>query len=131
MLKRKKFVIGGVVLACAMASLLFFGLRDTTPHYTKIGDLLSEGTTIYGQKIKVDGWIVDGSIVNEPMSRHYEFVIYDEDGVQLEIVYDGSIPDNFEDGKSLQVTGEIDENGFTATQVLTQCASKYKPADQE
>jgi cytochrome c-type biogenesis protein CcmE len=124
MLKRKKFLIGGVVLVCALGYLLYLGFGSTT-----VSELKAAGDTIYGKDLSVNGLVVDGSIVSDPVNLDYEFTIAD-DGGELDVVYHGVMPDGFEDGADLVVTGTIEADGILyATDILTKCPSKYEPEE--
>jgi cytochrome c-type biogenesis protein CcmE len=50
----------------------------------------------------------------------------DQDGNQMKVVYDGTIPNNFETAKSVVVTGQYKDGYFHARDILTKCPSKYE-----
>ena len=129
MLKKKKFLIGGVILVCALGYLLYLGFGSTTAYYSTVSELLDAGESIYGQDIRVNGVVVTGSIVSDPVALDYEFAIGDEAG-ELTIVYHGVMPDGFEEGADLVAQGKIEADGILyATTILAKCPSKYEPEE--
>jgi len=130
-LKKRKFIIGGVILACALGYLLFLGFGNTTAYYSTVSELLDAGSSIYGQDVRVNGIVVSGSIVSDPVNSDHEFTIADDEG-ELVVVYDGVMPDGFEDGADLVAQGIIETDGILyATTILAKCPSKYEPAEPD
>lgn len=129
MLKRKKFLIGGVILICALGYLLYMGFGSTTAYYSTVSELLDAGDSIYGQDIRVNGTVVPGSIDSDDINLNHEFTITDEAG-DLLVIYHGVVPDAFEDGVEVVVQGKLQSDGiFYATTVLAKCPSKYEPEE--
>jgi cytochrome c-type biogenesis protein CcmE len=50
----------------------------------------------------------------------------DEKGTQMKVVYEGTIPNNFESAQSIVVTGKYSDGYFHAKEILTKCPSKYQ-----
>ena len=50
----------------------------------------------------------------------------DEKGNEMKVVYEGTIPNNFETAKSVVVTGKYTDGYFHAKDILTKCPSKYE-----
>lgn len=129
MLKRKKFLIGGVILICALGYLLYMGFGSTTAYYSTVSELLDAGDSIYGQDIRVNGTVVPGSIDSDDINLNHEFTITDEAG-DLLVMYHGVVPDAFEDGVEVVVQGKLQSDGiFYATTLLAKCPSKYEPEE--
>lgn len=128
-LKRRKFLIGGVILICALGYLLYMGFGSTTAYYSTVSELLDAGDSIYGQDIRVNGTVVPGSIDSDGVGLDHEFTITDEDG-DLLVIYHGVMPDAFEDGVDVVAQGKMQPDGiFYATAVLVKCPSKYEPLE--
>ena len=94
MLKRKKFLIGGVILICALGYLLYMGFGSATAYYSTVSELLDAGDSIYGQDVRVNGTVVPGSIDSNAINLDHEFTITDEGG-DLLVIYHGIVPDAF------------------------------------
>ena len=129
MLKRKKFLIGGVILICALGYLLYMGFGSATAYYSTVSELLDAGDSIYGQDVRVNGTVVPGSIDSNDINLDHEFTITDEGG-DLLVIYHGIVPDAFEDGADVVAQGKIQPDGvFYATIILAKCPSKYEPLE--
>jgi cytochrome c-type biogenesis protein CcmE len=50
----------------------------------------------------------------------------DESGTEMKVVFEGTMPNNFETATSVVVTGQYKENYFHARDILTKCPSKYE-----
>jgi cytochrome c-type biogenesis protein CcmE len=55
----------------------------------------------------------------------------DANGVELKVVYNGTIPNNFETATSVVVTGQYKDGYFHAKDILTKCPSKYEEQYEE
>ena len=44
----------------------------------------------------------------------------------MEVVYKGTMPNNFEASTSVVVTGKFEDGKFHAKDILTKCPSKYE-----
>lgn len=130
--KRKSFIIGGVIVLLAMGYLGYTSFAGAATYYYKVGELMQQGQVIYGQNVKVDGLVVDGSVVRESAGRVLKFAISDnESGVTLPIVYQGVVPDTFKVGIEVVVEGALGSDGiFQSKTLLTKCPSKYEPVDK-
>ncbi len=66
------------------------------------------------QKFQKDGFLA------------YQFVI-SEGGKNINVLYQGIVPDTFKDGAQVVATGSLKEDGsFVASELLAKCASKYE-----
>ena len=50
----------------------------------------------------------------------------DDNGNEMKVIYEGTIPNNFESAQSVVVTGKYKEGYFHAKDILTKCPSKYE-----
>jgi len=50
----------------------------------------------------------------------------DAQGHEMKVVFNGTMPNNFESAKSVVVTGEYKDGCFQASNILTKCPSKYE-----
>ena len=46
--------------------------------------------------------------------------------IEMKVIYEGTIPNNFETAKSVVVTGQYQNGYFHAKDILTKCPSKYE-----
>lgn len=114
-----------VVIVSLISWLVFAGVKDSMVYYITVGELLEDVPDIYGQKVRVSGTVVDGSIQNE-LDDSLRFTIEAGEG-RLDVEYDGVIPDIFTDGVEAVVEGRFSRNNvFEADLLLAKCPTKYE-----
>ena len=114
-----------VVIVSLISWLVFAGVKDSMVYYITVDELLEDVPDIYGQKIRVSGTVVDGSIQNE-LDDSLRFTIEAGEGT-LDVEYDGVIPDIFTDGVEAVVEGKFSRNNiFEADLLLAKCPTKYE-----
>lgn len=85
-----------------------------------------------GEYVTVRGSLDVTSIEWDAENTILEFDIYDENGTEIHIIYEGLQPDTFSEGTICSVQGypsEDDPNTIIAETLTTQCPSKYEGED--
>ncbi len=128
---RKKHIIGGVVIVAAIFVLILNALSSCSVRSYTVTQLLEKGDAVYGETVHLDGEVAAGSVVRETELLLIEFVLVDENDVDvIRVSFTGNEPDNFSEGRGVTLRGKMDDNGhFVADEILTQCASKYVPEE--
>ena len=127
--KKRKFVIGSVVISLVIGYLVYAGVRDTMVYYMTPSELLAKGEAIYGQGVRASGRIEDGSINWDPEALELTFVLADGKE-RIPVHYHGVVPDTFKYGVEVIVEGKlVNAQLFEATQLLAKCPSKYEPEE--
>ena len=130
-----RFVAGGLLLLGFVAFLGFQMVEATTStgaYYMTVGELMGETPDIYGERVRVNGNVVEGTEDWNPKELTLKFSIVDDNGDQLPIVFFGPRPDNFQRAASAIVEGELLENGsFQAETLLLKCPSRYEEQPEE
>ena len=78
------------------------------------------------------GGIVVGPVEGDARGEGLRFELRDVKGeATVPVVYTGSVPDMFREGREIMVRGELANGVFTAERdsLVTKCPSKYSPAD--
>ena len=120
-----KFILPLIVILSLISWLVFAGVKDSMVYYITVDELLEDVPDIYGQKVRVSGTVVHGSIQNE-LSDSLRFTIEAGEG-RLDVEYDGIIPDIFTDGVEAVVEGKLSsDNVFVADLLLAKCPTKYE-----
>ena len=129
MLKKKKFLIGGIIIFLALAYLGYTGFMSGATYYYEVGELLAQGNSIYGETVRVNGQVAPGSLEQESAGGILRFTIIDVDGEEsLPVVYQGVVPDTFKVGNEVVVEGHLNSAGiFQAHTLMSKCPSKYVP----
>lgn len=123
---RYRFLVGGIIIAVAIAFLLFTNLRSSTVYYLTVKELKAQGANFCGQQVRVAGvvnrdtvqWEVGSTTLRFDMIEGYE---------TLSVIYEGSVPDAFAQSETVVVEGKYSLEGiFLADTLIVQCPSKYE-----
>jgi cytochrome c-type biogenesis protein CcmE len=137
-----KFIFGGAVLL-VLAGLIVWGTATTGAYYLTVAEVLDQGPSLAGQRIRVNGQVVEDSEDWNAQEVTLRFAIRDmpEDGepatvagdaLELPIVFYGPRPDNFQRAASAIIEGELLSDGtFKADQLLLKCPSRYEEEPEE
>ncbi len=129
MLKKKRFLIGGIIVFLAIGYLGYTGFQSSATYYYEVSELVDLGGSIYGENVRVNGQVAPGSVEQEAGSLNLKFSII-EGRKSLPVVYEGVIPDTFKVGNEVVVEGYLDSAGiFRANTILTKCPSRYVPEE--
>jgi cytochrome c-type biogenesis protein CcmE len=130
MLRRKKFIIAGLIVLLAVGFLVYWGLGNSLAYYSTVGELMAKGDSVYGTDVRVNGEVAPGSIARDTKNLMLRFTLAGE-VESLPVVYQGAqIPDAFTDGADVVVEGKLDSDGtFHADIILAKCPSKYEPEE--
>lgn len=79
-----------------------------------------------GRKFHVAGEILHETARLDLRSGVFSFRIKDDDGTELAIEYSKGKPGNFDSAPKVSVLGAYENGRFVATEVKTQCPSKYE-----
>ncbi len=128
MLKRKKFLIGGIIIFLAIAFLGYMSFTAAATWSYDVSQLLEQGSSIYGENVRVNGQVVPGSVNQEGLILR--FTITDvKIEASLPVVYQGVVPDTFKVGNEVVVEGQLNSDGtFQGHTLMVKCASRYVPA---
>lgn len=127
MLRKKKFLIGGIIVCLAVGYLGYMGFTGSATYYYTVNELFEQGNSIYGENVRVNGQVAPGSVEQEAGSHILKFSII-EGEESLPVVYQGVVPDSFKVGNDVVVEGNLDSNGvFQANTLMAKCPSKYVP----
>ena len=129
MLKKKRFLIGGIIVFLAIGYLGYISFMSAATYYYEVGELLEQGNSIYGENLRVNGQVAPGSVEQEAQGRIIRFTIVDIDGDEsLPVVFQGVAPDTFKEGAEVVAEGQLNSDGiFQANTILAKCPSKYEP----
>lgn len=123
--QRLRFLMVTIGVMCLIGYLIYAGMRDTMGYYLTVSELMTQTETTVQSNIRVGGDVVAGSVQWNPGTRNLRFTITD-DTQTAAVVYRGNVPDSFKQGQKVIVEGSYADGVFTATQLMTTCASKYE-----
>jgi cytochrome c-type biogenesis protein CcmE len=82
--------------------------------------------------VKIGGRVVPGTVTSDPRTLDLRFTVVDiaSGKTRFPVQYNGPVPDTFEEGRDVVVTGRYTAEGtFEATELLTKCGSRYEAAE--
>lgn len=129
--KKTKFIVGGVVIALAVAYLIYTGIQSSSAYFLTIDELRAKGAEIYGQPVRVSGLVNAETITFNHKDLILKFDIQSESGQSLPVVFNGPQPDQMREGAEAIVEGKFDGSTFQAQSLLLKCPSKYEEGTVE
>jgi cytochrome c-type biogenesis protein CcmE len=146
---RPRFFIGAGLIILAIGYLIGNAMRTTSEYYLTVTEVAARQSELGAQALRVAGRVKPGTVNWDPNTLTLKFEIVpipdlDAAGapiqpvvatepVSFRVVAAGEPkPDMFAPGRDVIVEGKLGAGGvITATQVLTSCASKYKPKQSQ
>jgi len=133
--KNRLYVVLAIMLALGLATaLVMYALRANIDlFYTPSEILNGKGATLEkpqpGQRLRVGGMVMPGSVKRDPQSLRVSFQLYDNSGV-VNVSYEGILPDLFREGQGVVAQGVLaDGNLVNAQEVLAKHDEKYTPPE--
>ncbi|MCX2727507.1 cytochrome c maturation protein CcmE [Thermomicrobium sp. 4228-Ro] len=120
-----------LVIAAAVGYLVYTGLQGTAASYfVTVSELQARAADVNGQRVRVGGEVVPGSITQGGPGEPIHFRISDGT-TELEVTYAGVLPDIFTDGRYVIVEGLFRAGQpMQADSVMTQCPSRFEATPQ-
>ena len=118
-------IVCGVGLAGALALRAF---RENVMFYFDPSKVAA-GQVKPGQRFRLGGMVVKGSVQRQPGSLNVRFVVTDF-AHTVPVSYSNVLPDLFKEGAGVVALGRIDSTGtFVADEVLAKHDEKYMPPE--
>ena len=124
-----RFGILVVAIIGTLAWLAASGINESKTYYKTISELKQSPNTV-GQRVRVTGDVVPGSIRREAQLVHFQ-ILEKERNLTLSVVYTGKdpLPDTFRDSAQAMADGKLQADGtFHASSIAAKCPSKYEAA---
>ena len=146
---RPRFFIGAGLIILAIGYLIGNAMRTTSEYYLTVSEVAARQSELGGQALRVAGRVKPGTVSWDPniLTLKFEIVpipdvnadgtpikpVVETEPVSFRVIAAGEPkPDMFAPGRDVIVEGKLGEGGvITATQVMTSCASKYKPKQSQ
>ncbi len=126
-----------VVIVGVLTWLAMGGVSESKTYYKTITEVQQMGGQAHAKRLRVDGYVVPGSIVRNGAA--VSFIIHQDpskraqDTIRLKVVYSGidPLPDTFKDDAQAMADGKLGADGvFQASKIQAKCASKYEAKPQ-
>ena len=155
-MQRSKFLIGGLLIVAAVVYLIVSSTQASAEYFMTIEEVKAQENEIIGKSLRISGAVIGDSISYDPETLGLSFTIVHVTGEnneieangglakvlheatldpslpQLNILYNGPIPDLLQDEAQAILTGHIEADGiFYADELLLKCPTKYEEAVPE
>ena len=119
---KSKYMFGGIIIVVFMAIMGYLFTETNISYEENFSKIVSSNKTM-----KATGsWVKEKSYHVDKQNKQFSFFMKDFLGNEMKVIYDGTIPNNFESSTSVVVTGKYKDGSFHANDILTKCPSKYE-----
>lgn len=132
--KRLTIVISILIGISAIAGLVLYALSQNIDLYFSPSEIVNGKTDtgvkpIIGQRIRVGGLVVPGTVSRDSDSLKVSFKLMDT-GPMVTVKYDGILPDLFREGQGIIANGTlIEPQTLLASEVLAKHDENYMPKE--
>lgn len=134
--KKRLLVTSSLVLGLSLSlALVLFALgQNIDLFYTPTEIIQGKNETgvkpQVGQRLRVGGMVVPGTVKRSPSSLKVSFALIDNGGGTVTIFFDGILPDLFREGQGIVAQGElIAAKQINAFEVLAKHDQEYMPPE--
>jgi len=152
---RMKFVVGGLLIVAAIVYLIYSSTAASAQYFLTVGEIDMKGEEVYDRDLRVSGAVMGDTIDYDPQTLTLKFTVahipgdndeieaqgglayvlhdaVENPGAQLQVVYNGPMPDLLQNEAQAIMTGQLGEDGvFHADELLLKCPTKYEEAVPE
>jgi cytochrome c-type biogenesis protein CcmE len=127
MARRKRFIIGGLVILAALAYIIYGGMQEAVVYFVTPSELKAKETNSSERFLRMGGMVVKGSLQKDLQNLTYRFELTDGTA-SVPVLFRGVPPDLFVDGKGAVVEGRLARDGtFQATTIMAKHSEEYSP----
>jgi cytochrome c-type biogenesis protein CcmE len=150
---RLKFIIGGLLILASVVYLIASSTQASAEFFMTVDELKAEGSSVIDRNLRASGAVIGDSIQYDAATLNLTFsvahvpgdndeveaqgglakvlhdAVVDPNREQIQVVYNGPIPDMLKDEAQAIMTGHLGTDGiFYADEILLKCPTKYEPA---
>jgi cytochrome c-type biogenesis protein CcmE len=127
--RQRLFIVLFIVIGASVAAgLVFWALRDNMNFFYAPAQI-ARGEAPTGKTIRIGGLVVPGSLKRSESGLEVRFTVTDNQS-NLDVSYQGILPDLFAEGQGIVAVGEMLADGnFRAAQVLAKHDENYMPPE--
>jgi cytochrome c-type biogenesis protein CcmE len=127
MFKRRRFIIGGLIILAALSYIIYGGMREAIVYFVTPSELKAKENVSANKFLRMGGMVVKGSLQKDVKNLTYRFDLTDGN-TSFPVFFRGIPPDLFSEGKGAVVEGRIGPDGvFQATTIMAKHAEEYSP----
>jgi cytochrome c-type biogenesis protein CcmE len=119
---KNKYMFGGAIIVVFIGLMAYLFTQSNIQYVDDFNKVMNTDKTC-----KATGsWVKEKNYQVNKQEKTFSFFMTDNHGNEMKVIYDGTIPNNFETAKSVVVTGKYRDGYFHAKDILTKCPSKYQ-----
>lgn len=119
---KNKYIFGGIIIAVFLVLMGYLFTQSNIEYVDDFNKVMASEKTV-----KATGsWVKEKNYQIDNQNKTFSFIMADDKGKQMKVIYEGTIPNNFESATSVVVTGKYQNGYFHAKDILTKCPSKYE-----
>jgi len=119
---KNKYIFGGFIIVVFLGIMIYLFTQSNIQYQDDFVQVMGTNKTV-----KATGsWVKERKYQIDNVNKTFTFFLVDDKGNEMKVVYDGTIPNNFESAVSVVVTGKYIDGYFHARDILTKCPSKYE-----
>lgn len=135
--KSRLIMVTAILVGLGLAtSLVMYALRSNIDLFYTPGEIIDGKGEAHvkpepGQRLRVGGMVMPGSVKRDPQTLQVSFKLYDARGV-ISVSYLGILPDLFREGQGVVAQGVLQNGNLVeAREVLAKHDEKYTPPEIE
>ncbi|HAI06424.1 MULTISPECIES: cytochrome c maturation protein CcmE [Pantoea] len=135
--RNRLYAVLAILIGLSLATaLVMYALRSNidlfyTPSEILYGKGEAHEVPEPGQRLRVGGMVMPGSVKRDPNTLAVSFKLYDASGV-VSVSFEGILPDLFREGQGVVAQGVLETgNRIIAKEVLAKHDEKYTPPEIE
>ncbi|MEE8413231.1 MAG: cytochrome c maturation protein CcmE [Dehalococcoidales bacterium] len=117
MSRKRWFVIAGIILVVAISYAGYYFFIHKGSDILAVSAFNLQAESVQGQQLWVKGRVTPGSVNWDDETRVIKFVLSDN-RESLDIIYEGTVPDDFRPGADLEIQGSLNSDGIFVAQSL-------------
>jgi len=122
--RKRKFLVGGVVIAAALAYLIYAGVSQSVVYFVTPSEL--GAAPVAGKSYRLGGMVMPGTLKWDARSLDLRFTLSDGQA-SVPVRHRGTPPDLFAENRGAVVEGTWSHDGyFQATTILAKHSEEYK-----
>ena len=119
---KNKYIFGGVIIVVFLGLMMYLFTQSNIEYVDDFNKVMSTEKIV-----KATGsWVKEKNYQIDNQNKTFFFMMTDVNGNQMKVIYEGTIPNNFESATSVVVTGKYQNGYFHTKDILTKCPSKYE-----
>lgn len=119
---KNKYIFGGGIIVVFLGVMIYLFTQTNVQYESSFKKVFQSEKTV-----KATGsWVKEKNYEIDKEKNIFSFYMIDDQGNEMKVIYQGTIPNNFESSTSVVVTGKYKNGIFHASDILTKCPSKYQ-----